>query len=146
MPELTTEVPDAQFFGQEPVSEAAKSAAKSKAPKQKEDKTAEEEQRKKVIAEMKVFRFPKPLQIADQEYKTLSLDFAKLSAKDLIFVEGQARTRYNLNTYQIYKESGFRLLAVLFLNKIPFEDVEMISWPDALNITEQALHAFTLGD
>ncbi len=143
MPELETEIPDTKFFGQEPISEAAKSAKVRSAPKQKADS---EDKQKKATAELKTFKFSKPLQIADQTYEVLSLDFSKLSAKDLIFVEAQARSRYNLTTTQIYKESGFRLLSILYVNKIPFEDVELIPWSEAMQMADQALYAFTLGD
>jgi hypothetical protein len=143
MPEVATDIPDTKFFGQEPISDAAKSAKDKPSQKQKADT---EEKQKKAAEELKTFKLSKPIQIADQTYEVLSLDFSKLSAKDLIFVEAQARSRYNLTSTLIYKESGFRLLAILYANKIPFEDVECIPWPEAMQMSDQALYAFTLGD
>jgi hypothetical protein len=97
-----------------------------------------------LIASLKTYKLSKPLNIGGKKIEELSLDFSKLSAKDLIFIAGQTKRRYNLSeTSEIYKEDAFRIMAVLHLNKIPYEDLEFLSMGDALKISNQAL--FTLG-
>lgn len=97
-----------------------------------------------ILASLKTYKLSKPLNIGGKRIEELSLDFSKLSAKDLIFIASQTKRRYNLSeTSEIYKEDAFRIMAVLHLNRIPYEDVELISMGDGLKISNQAL--FTLG-
>jgi hypothetical protein len=112
------------------------------APEQLEEIETPKAQAQEEEADLKVYKFATPIRIADRTIDSLTLDFSKLSTKDMLSVASEHRKRNPATSLTAGHDPEFRILAVLRLNNIPYEDAEFIPWSDGLKIANQAL--FTL--